>query len=256
MKDETIYHIYAKDRCLYPCLREEEFTKVWSDLQNMVGLMKTDYTVDDLSYVECPPDAAGGNRYDDNLEPSYQMYIQIYDNALDKEECESIIKYFNTSPNTHRGSTITGNDQFLLDESNKSSTDLTLYYSNWELPSQIFNPALRKGLDKYVSKFPFLKEINPWNIDNGYNIQKYTEGEGYFSIHCEHNAPYNTNRLLAWMFYLNNARCGTRFYYPKRDIRAKRGRLVIWPAFWTHPHSGITPNRGVKYIATGWFNFC
>ena len=70
MKDETIYHIYAKDRCLYPCLREEEFIKVWSDLQNMVGLMKTDYTVDDLSFVECPPDV-GGNGYDDNLEPSY-----------------------------------------------------------------------------------------------------------------------------------------------------------------------------------------
>ena len=48
MKDETIYHIYAKDRCLYPCLREEEFIKVWSDLQNMVGLMKTEYVLEDL----------------------------------------------------------------------------------------------------------------------------------------------------------------------------------------------------------------
>ena len=59
MKDETIYHIYAKDRCLYPCLREEEFIKVWSDLQNMVGLMKTEYVLEDLSYEKLPPGMGG-----------------------------------------------------------------------------------------------------------------------------------------------------------------------------------------------------
>ena len=72
MKDETIYHIYAKDRCLYPCLKEDEFQKVWSDLQNMVGLMKTDYTLEDLSYEKLGADiGGGGNNFDDNLEPSY-----------------------------------------------------------------------------------------------------------------------------------------------------------------------------------------
>ena len=69
--DHTVYHIYAKDRCLYPCLKEDEFEKVWSDLQNMVGLMKTDYTLEDLSYEKLPADIGGGGNFDDNLEPSY-----------------------------------------------------------------------------------------------------------------------------------------------------------------------------------------
>ena len=69
--DHTVYHIYAKDRCLYPCLKEDEFKKVWSDLQNMVGLMKTDYTLEDLSYEKLPADIGGGGNFDDNLEPSY-----------------------------------------------------------------------------------------------------------------------------------------------------------------------------------------
>jgi hypothetical protein len=47
-----IYHIYAKDRCLFHSIREEEFKTTWNTLKNMVGLMKTDYTVDDLSYEE------------------------------------------------------------------------------------------------------------------------------------------------------------------------------------------------------------
>tara|TARA_B100000029_G_scaffold429869_1_gene440478 strand:- start:75 stop:293 length:219 start_codon:yes stop_codon:yes gene_type:complete len=72
MKDETIYHIYAKDVCLYPCLKEEEFEVKWAELKAMVGLMKTDYREEDLTYVRCPSDIGGGGAsFDDNLEPSY-----------------------------------------------------------------------------------------------------------------------------------------------------------------------------------------
>jgi len=49
---EKVYHIYAKDKCLYHSLSENEFKKNWNTLTNMVGLMKTDYSVDDLSYEE------------------------------------------------------------------------------------------------------------------------------------------------------------------------------------------------------------
>ena len=49
---EKVYHIYAKDRCLFHSIKEEEFQTTWNTLNNMVGLMKTDYTTDDLSYEE------------------------------------------------------------------------------------------------------------------------------------------------------------------------------------------------------------
>jgi len=49
---EKVYHIYAKNECLYHSLREDEFRRTWEQLNNMVGLMKTDYSRDDLSYEE------------------------------------------------------------------------------------------------------------------------------------------------------------------------------------------------------------
>jgi hypothetical protein len=49
---EKIYHIYAKDRCLFHSIKEEEFQTTWNTLNNMVGIMKTDYVVEDLSYEE------------------------------------------------------------------------------------------------------------------------------------------------------------------------------------------------------------
>ena len=72
MKDETIYHIYAKDRCLYNCLKEEEFNIKWEQLNAMVGLMHTDYKIEDLTFEKLPGDSGvGGGTFDDNLEPSY-----------------------------------------------------------------------------------------------------------------------------------------------------------------------------------------
>ena len=56
---EKVFHIYAKDRLLYHSLREEEFRKVWKGLNNMVGLMKTDYEINDLNFVELPPPRNG-----------------------------------------------------------------------------------------------------------------------------------------------------------------------------------------------------
>jgi hypothetical protein len=49
---EKIYHIYAKDRCLFHSIKEEEFQTTWKTLNNMVGIMKTDYVIEDLSYEE------------------------------------------------------------------------------------------------------------------------------------------------------------------------------------------------------------
>jgi|TARA_R100001460_G_scaffold56291_1_gene95808 hypothetical protein len=49
---EKVYHIYAKKECLYTNLNEKEFNKTWQTLKGMVGLMKTDYTLEDLSYEE------------------------------------------------------------------------------------------------------------------------------------------------------------------------------------------------------------
>ena len=50
---EKLFHIYAKDRCLFHSIKEEDFNVTWNTLKGMVGLMQTDYTLEDLSYEEC-----------------------------------------------------------------------------------------------------------------------------------------------------------------------------------------------------------
>jgi hypothetical protein len=49
---EKVYHIYIKDTCLLHSISEEEFEVTWKTIKNMVGIMKTDYKVEDLSFEE------------------------------------------------------------------------------------------------------------------------------------------------------------------------------------------------------------
>ena len=49
---DSIYHIYAKDRCLYNCLNEEKIEDTSEMRKLMVGILKTDYTESDLSYIK------------------------------------------------------------------------------------------------------------------------------------------------------------------------------------------------------------
>ena len=60
---EKVYHIYAKQECLYNNLTETQFNNTWETLKGIVGLMKTDYELEDLSYEEviCAQGGAGAD---------------------------------------------------------------------------------------------------------------------------------------------------------------------------------------------------
>ena len=49
---EKVYHIYAKEECLYNNLNEEQFKNTWNTLKGMVGLLHTDYASEDLSLMK------------------------------------------------------------------------------------------------------------------------------------------------------------------------------------------------------------
>ena len=178
-------------------------------------------------------------------------YIKIYDNALTEKECGVLISQFERFGKSQGGFYHRG--QYVVDHSIKKCNELSsLNFSTqkYSIISTIIRQRLSDCLYKYEKKYSFLSELR-WEVFNFYNFQKYDgESDGYKTWHAEHclQAP---NRILAWMFYLNNAKSGTEFMNYS-TVRAKMGRCVIWPAFWTHPHRGVTPNKGLKYIVTGW----
>jgi len=49
---EKIYHIYAKDQCIYHSLSENKFSETWETIHRMVDLLGIDLQKEDLSYEE------------------------------------------------------------------------------------------------------------------------------------------------------------------------------------------------------------
>jgi hypothetical protein len=58
--NDTTYHIYAKDKVLYHNLVVEDFEEKWEMLNVMVGLLKTEYSAEDLSFVKLAPKVGYG----------------------------------------------------------------------------------------------------------------------------------------------------------------------------------------------------
>ena len=198
-------------------------------------------------------------------------FIGVFDNILSKDECKTIINKFDNVDNERHTKTIQscsykdqvnqleGKQDDCSREVSKKCTQITFDLSNKDdaFYHRFVRKAILKSLPLYTKRYPFLKtggDCCEFNLTSRYNFQKYTDGEGYYKLHCE-QGPLAPFRMLVWSLYLNDAKCGTEFPTQKRVVKPKTGRMAIWPASWTHPHRGITPNKGLKYILTGWWNF-
>ncbi len=177
-------------------------------------------------------------------------FLEIYDDYT-YATCDEIIKFFDQTYT----STPAGLKAFNRNRQKICSTLTLNFGEDWKINDLVY-AFVKVAIIKYREKYDYLDridKISQWRLCPSYNIQRYDGAEeGFFSLHNETSGSY-PYRMLAWMIYLNNALCGTHFPYQKKTVTPKTGRTVIWPAAWTHPHRGVTPNEGFKYIATGWF---
>ena len=186
-------------------------------------------------------------------------YILHERGALPKEVCEDIInKFENDWVNYHEIGTIGIDSE--VDLKRKHSTEI-FWHLEHRKESFFDLKYLGKCIDKYKEFFPLLDEIViPWGICPTIKIQRYKPNEGYFSTHCEYNGNRNDiheKRMLVWMIYLNDVTDGGETEFPTQKIKfqPRAGDVLVWPAYWTHPHHGITSETQTKYIITGWYSF-
>jgi hypothetical protein len=173
--------------------------------------------------------------------------------------CDDMIKFFERNTHLHnQGATDRG-----INISEKKTTDMTinpidLKKKEYSIINDYFD-ELFKCFNDYKNQWPFLKNsIKTLDIPS-FNIQRYLPGDHFSKIHTERASTSTSHRVFAWMTYLNdideqNGGC-TNFAHFNKKIRPKKGKTLIWPAEWTHAHSGEVLKKGKKYIITGWMCF-
>jgi len=177
-------------------------------------------------------------------------FIGVYDDVLTSDQCDDLISFFESSPQQH--GKVWQHGELKINNQVKKNIELKdSFLSKTPLVSDI----LCKCIYDYKKEYLSLNTISRWSLIDAYTFQKLQYyDDGYKEWHCEH-APAKScaKRILAWMFYLNDAKSGTEFmHYP--TVQAKRGRCIIWPASFTHLHKSV-PNKGLKYIMSGWISY-
>lgn len=187
-------------------------------------------------------------------------HIAIFENVLPPDACDYCINYFEVTKKINR--TLTRRQ--LNDGTALEKDDETLFVHNgWELFLKNDSPhaqdamkVLGEKYEEYISVYASLKEAKSHSV-YGLRVQKTLIGGGYHRWHFENDSRNNSNRLVVFMYYLNDVQEGgeTEFLYQHKRYKATKGTLVIWPASYTHTHRGNPPLSNDKYIITGWMEY-
>ena len=185
-----------------------------------------------------------------------ETFIGAYDIENNKL-CEDLIIFFENNKELQKHGRVAGG----VDTKIKKTTDITIYpYQLKDEKFSIFNEyfnLLKQCYEIYKETYPFLKTFANQMTVGSFNLQKYNAGDHFARLHSERTSLDNIHRLFAWMTYLNDVEDGgtTNFNYFDIKIKPKIGKTLIWPAEWTHAHTGDLLKEGKKYIITGWIQF-
>ena len=188
------------------------------------------------------------------LKGEYSDFIGTYHNVYDSKFCDGVVSAFDYYQEID--AVFCEDNQF--ENSNAGRFDWALdlrdLAASFEFDAmKILYENLSNCLREYCQVFGTLSTVPLYSVNQ--KVQKTPAGGGYHVWHDENSNLEHCRRMLVWMLYLNDDFEGgeTEFLYYKRREKPEKGKLLIWPAGFTHTHRGGMVLEGMKYVVTGWY---
>jgi hypothetical protein len=162
----------------------------------------------------------------------------------------------------------------------KDTLDLTMPktpdmpgYDEWNKIQIFLNNELIKNTKEYYTKIlhdmknekhehslylDTYKAQLDYNDHDGFIVQKYTKQKGKYVYHDDFAINWEKKRYrhFTYLWYLNTVdEGGETEFWGTHTIKPEAGKLILFPASWTFPHTGKIPLSHDKYIITGWVSF-
>jgi hypothetical protein len=188
------------------------------------------------------------------MKVTFDQHIGIFEDAVPKEWCESIINIFEENKKSH------------LDRQSGENTPVSVKQDKSLFLHQ-YSPKLTKEFSSNFFKTIYPRYLSLCKVDNfvlspnisieGFKVQKTLPTEGYHLWHIENDVIDHMKRVMVYTLYLNDIEEGgeTEFLIQSKRIKPKQGTICIFPASYTHIHRGNPPLSGEKYIITGWLSY-
>lgn len=143
--------------------------------------------------------------------------VLIVDNALTIEECDLLIKESSS----------------LMGETLQSPWNYSYY--DFSIQHTTTSNLGRRLVEEYTTLYPEINlTFNKWYLEH-FRIKEFKPGAYYDFWHSEQG--FKLPRIASVLVYLSDHNCGTEFYN-NEIVYSKKGRAIVFPAFWTHTHRG------------------
>jgi len=189
-------------------------------------------------------------------------FLQIYDDVIDKETCDLIIKSLEGSDLFETAITNGDNDSRDTDIihlfTERSSDELTKNKLNTLFYEDILGTIKTEAIDRYINDtYDILNtHIPSWHISQ-YDYLRYESDVGEYKLHVDNSyipEDHTHHRILSIILYLNDIESGgeTTFPYHNLSIKPEAGKCVVFPSDWTYPHKSELTVGSNKYVMVLW----
>jgi hypothetical protein len=175
------------------------------------------------------------------------QHIKIYDGFLPVDLCDEIIKAFDTD------SRVQPDPQPNYSRRTYLHTSL---YREWIPLNRKICTMVNQAMTNYFARPSSLAHgtYHEW-ADDGYVVARYQKGDACI-MHIDGQTaeePHNNLRIATFLAYLNDVDEGGEIFFPLQNItlKPKKGRVVVFPVGYTHPHE-VLPTGSDRYILQTW----
>lgn len=172
-------------------------------------------------------------------------YIRVYDNTLDSETCQYYINLIENS-SKRIGGFMNKDSHPIVDTNVKLSEDLN------------FSLLFPKETQDLLLLFSNIFEKYENDINTILNIQScehfigrvYRKNKGHYKQHIDCYSSKTIARCLSMLLYLNDVKEGGELVFSNQglDIKAKEGRIVVFPSYWMYKHGAEIPLDTDRYM--------
>jgi len=167
-------------------------------------------------------------------------WIYSFENIFNKEVCETL-------------KTLVDKNAVTLNESYRKCKQYFIPVENEIIP--IVKERLKLAVDEYKSMVPDNNHLAFASQMEQPSVLRYdVNAEDHFHLHSDNWNSASACRQLSVVAYLSDCEEGGETIFPNQEIilKPKQGTVVLFPAFYTHPHLATSPVSEAKYCLVTW----
>lgn len=172
-------------------------------------------------------------------------WVIVYDNVIPSDLCDKLMKLVDETPSGRFNEEWRRCTEFC-------KIDSTPLWGDFK--------AVVKNVFEMYKKDTDCSNLNHIRMIEAPSVFKYdaiADKPHFFNYHADNWNMATASRQLSLVAYLNDVEEGGETSFPELDIKVKpkRGRIVVFPPFYSYRHMGEVPKSNDKYIAVSWLHY-